>query len=150
MKEPLPVEVRDAGNYLEVTLLIPWETLAKNEWDKVLNPHAEDEKRLRKGIKRTQEMRVIRMYEKLRSISRTAKACNMTYYDTRCIIDAEISRRRREHRAAMMQSAQELARHGASRQEIATILGKSAETIRRWLKVHHAPIRARGTSLKSS
>ncbi|MCE5360001.1 MAG: helix-turn-helix domain-containing protein [Acidithiobacillus sp.] len=71
----------------------------------------------------------------------------MTYYETRRVIDAEISKRKREHRETMMRSAQELAQHGASRHEIATILGKSAETIRRWLQVHNAPIRARGSSL---
>ncbi len=136
MKQLQYVDIYDHGHCVEITVQIPWSAFAGNAWDFKFKKNDNNRKALQKAANEAQRREVIQTYEKLQSISKTAKACGMVYFLTRQIIQNEAARRRQQERQEMIESARRLARSGAPIQDIATTFGKSPQTIRRWLRNH--------------
>ncbi|MCY0871483.1 MAG: helix-turn-helix domain-containing protein [Acidithiobacillus caldus] len=136
MKQPLPVDIHDCGKLIEIKILVPWTALAENAWDHKLRPNKKIERTITKALTEAHRRHILNTYEKLQSISKTAKACGEYYFLTRQIIEQEASRRRRAQKTQLRQSARTLHAEGASIAEIAAILGRSRETIRRWIRSH--------------
>jgi len=128
------VKVRDCKNYLEVTVLIPWSHLNTNQWDIQLTPDETSKKRLAEAIHLSENLNIVQTFERLGSISKTAKACNLTYFVTREVLRQEAVRRRREQKEAMRNTAKQLFQQGKKPKEIGEILDRSPQTIRRWIK----------------
>lgn len=132
------VTTRQLGNFLEVTVLIPWEDVhGQNKWLQMFQEQEDSAKqRLQIGLDywAVIEKNVIDEWTRSESISKAAKAGPCKYYTARIIIDKHRKSSREGKRNDLKAKALLLSKQGMPYYLIAEQLGKCPETIRLWLK----------------
>ncbi|MHB8247264.1 MAG: hypothetical protein ACYDCX_00005, partial [Acidithiobacillus sp.] len=83
--------------------------------------------------------KVLKAYQQHGTISTTSKALNLTYYTTQVILREEQTRQNQAKRQALKDHAQALQVQGASIEDIAREVERSAKTVRRWLRETRTP-----------
>jgi len=126
-----PIRIKQFGNVLQITLEIPWEQITDNHWKSYFESKPPEPQPNHWAI--TTE-KILKIYKKTGNISETARASGKGYYITETIIKEEQSRKNKAKRQAAIEEARKLAESKVAIKDIARMLGKSAETIRLWLK----------------
>ncbi|MBU2808025.1 hypothetical protein HF285_07025 [Acidithiobacillus ferrooxidans F221] len=127
-----PIRIKQLGNVLQITLEIPWQQVnGENQWKSYFESKP-PEPQPNHWAATTEK--ILKLYKKNGSISETARASGKGYYITETIIREEQSRQNKAKRQAAIDEARKLADKKIAIKDIARIMGKSAETIRLWLK----------------
>ncbi len=134
MERQQSIRVKQFGNVLQIILEIPWhEVHGQNQWKAYLEQKAA-ETQLPATYWQDLETKIIQTWNDTHNISATAKLCKCSYYTANNIIRKEKARQNRRRRRAAIDEAKRLAANQVPTRDIARIIGKSAETIRLWLK----------------
>ncbi|MBU2804147.1 hypothetical protein HF283_09765 [Acidithiobacillus ferrooxidans] len=132
MERQNPIRIKHFGNVLQIILEIPWtQVTGENQWKSYIenNPI---EPRPDYWAETTET--ILKLYKKTGSISATARASGKGYYITETVLREEQARQNKAKRQAAIDEARKLKQGKMAIKDIARIMGKSAETIRLWLK----------------
>jgi hypothetical protein len=128
------IRVKQFGNVLQIILEIPWQEVhGQNQWKAYLEQKAA-EAQPPSTYWNDLKTKIIQTFKSTNNVSATAKLCKCSYFTANDIIRKEKARQNREDRQATIKEAKHLATAQVPTRDIARIMGKSAETIRLWLK----------------
>ena len=128
------VRIKQFGNVLQIILEIPWQEVhGQNQWKAYLEKKA-TEAQPPSTYWDDLQAKIIQNWNDTHNVSATAKLSKCSYYTANNIIRKEKSRQNRDSRQAAITEAKHLATSKMPTRDIARIMGKSAETIRLWLK----------------
>ena len=134
MKRSQSIRVKQFGNVLQIVLEIPWhEVHGQNQWKAYLEQNAAEAPQKSTHWQDLQA-KIIQTFKSTNNVSTTAKLCKCSYFTANNIIRKEKSRENRDRRQSAIKEAKHLAATQVPTRDIARIMGKSAETIRLWLK----------------
>ncbi len=134
MERHRPIRIKQFGNVLQIILEIPWQDVhGVNQWKSYLEKKAAEEPPPSTYWQDLQA-KIVQTFQSTNSVSATAKLCKCSYYTANDIIRKEKARQNRESKQSAINEAKHLASTKVPTRDIARIMGKSAETIRLWLK----------------
>lgn len=128
------ITVTPKGNVLEIILRIPWDRLHENRWTRYFQKQAPIDHEAIKTQVELDKLKILKTYEQTGSISQAAKENDSTYYWAATVIREASTRARREAKQKAQEQARKLIQQGSSISSVARQLGKSYETIRRWVQ----------------
>ena len=134
MERSQSIRVKQFGNVLQIILEIPWrEVHGQNQWKAYLEQKAA-EATPPPTYWSDLKAKIIQTFKSTNNVSATAKLCKCSYFTANDIIRKTKAQENRERRQTAIKEAKHLAATHVSTRDIARIMGKSAETIRLWLK----------------
>ncbi len=136
-----PLEIKQYGNVLKITITIPWDEIHTPSHPKPQSappPNPPDPQHWEKLT-----AKVIKAYQQHGSISATAKALDLTYYTTQVILREEQTRQNQAKQQALIKQARAMAHKDTPIKDIARLIGRSTNTIHRWLKGASPPLAQR-------
>ena len=133
-----PIHIRTEGNYLTITINIPWEHITNPRHP--ANPYGPDGK-LREpppekdpNIMQRFVDKVLEIYHQCKDIKATAKEAKTRCQTVRRIVQKHEVIAHKAQRTNERQGALELINKGIPLSEVARITGRHRETLKRWLK----------------